>query len=73
VKEQKDLFDELDVTKKIHNERNRYPFMYIVELVKKRVSFFGIYKLHDELEITTEKINFLRAELDKKSRLLLKH
>jgi hypothetical protein len=53
-------------------ERTKYPFMYIVELIKKRVSFFGVYKLHDELELNTKKIRFLKAELDKKSRLLLK-
>lgn len=47
VRQQKDLFEELDVTKKILNERTKYPFMFIVELVKKRVSFFGVYSLCD--------------------------
>lgn len=73
MRKQKDLFNELDVTKKLLTERTKYPFMEVVKNIKKRVSFFGIYKLCDELELTATKINFLKVELDRKSRLLLQH
>jgi len=73
VRDQKDIFSELNVTKKLLNERSKYSFMHIVELVKKRVSFFGIYSLCDQIEITSEKLKHLRIQLDKKSRLLLEH
>lgn len=52
MRKQKDLFNELDVTKKLLTERTKYPFMEVVKNIKKRVSFFGIYKLCDELELT---------------------
>ena len=52
MKEQKDIFDELNVTKKLLNERVKFSFMHIVDLIKKRVSFFGIYSIWDQVELT---------------------
>ena len=46
-REQKDIFDELNVTKKLLNERHNYSIMHIVDLIKKRISFFGVYSIHD--------------------------
>jgi len=71
MKEQKDIFDELNVTKKLLNERVKFSFMHIVDLIKKRVSFFGIYSIWDQVELTEEKLMHLRTQLDKKSRLIL--
>lgn len=60
MKEQKDIFDELKVTKKLLNERVKYSFMHIVDLIKKRVSFFGIYALWDQVEITEKRLDHLQ-------------
>jgi hypothetical protein len=41
-------------------ERTRYKFMKIAELIKKRISFFGIYSLNDQVEMTQEKLTHMR-------------
>lgn len=71
LREQKDIFDELNVTRKLLNERFKYKVMYIVDLIKKRISFFGIYALADTVEATETKLKHLKTQLDKKSRLIL--
>lgn len=45
--------------------------MHIVDLIKRRVSFFGVYQLCDQVEQTETKLNHLKTQLDKKSRLIL--
>ena len=60
IKYQNDIFDDLVVTKKLYGERTRYKFMKIAELIKKRISFFGIYSLNDQVVMTEEKLGHMR-------------
>ena len=60
IKHQTDIFDDLVVTKKLYKERTKYKFMKIAELIKKRISFFGIYSLNDQVEMTQEKLGHMR-------------
>lgn len=60
IKHQMDIFDDLIVTKKLYGERTRYKFMKIAELIKKRISFFGIYSLNDQVDMTQEKLGHMR-------------
>ena len=73
VKHQTDIFDDLVVTKKLYKERTKYKFMKIAELIKKRISFFGIYSLNDQVEMTQEKLGHMRKQLQVTFRLLLEH
>jgi hypothetical protein len=63
IKQTADIFDDLVVTKKLYEERTRYKFMKIAELIKKRISFFGIYSLNDQVEMTQEKLSHMRRQL----------
>ena len=73
IKYQNDIFDDLVVTKKLYAERTRYKFMKIAELIKKRISFFGIYSLNDQVDMTEEKLGHMRKQLQVTFRLLLEH
>ena len=73
IKHQTDIFDDLVVTKKLYKERTKYKFMKIAELIKKRISFFGIYSLNDQVEMTQEKLGHMRKQLQVTFRLLLEH
>jgi hypothetical protein len=57
--DQSEIFDELNVSKKLLSERVKLPFMHIVDLIKKRISFFGIYSLNDQIEMTEYKIKLI--------------
>lgn len=73
IKDQSEIFDELTVTRKILTERVKLPFMHIVELIKKRISFFGIYSLYDQIELTQYKLDHMKEQLDKSSNMIIHH
>jgi hypothetical protein len=47
--------------------------MKIVDLIKKRISFFGIYSLNDQVDMTQQKLSHMRKQLQVTFRLLLEH
>ena len=40
----------------MYEKRKRLSLREIIDLVKRRVSIFGIYNLHDEIEASTAKL-----------------
>ena len=47
-----EIFDDYEEVDKYLNERKQVTFLKVVELFKKRLSFFGIYSLNDQIELT---------------------
>ena len=57
---------------KILRERNQYGFLERSVLLKKRISFFGIFSASDNLEIITAQYDFLKSQFNKVCQQLTK-
>ena len=66
-----EIFDDYEEVDKYLAERRQITFLKVVELFKKRLSFFGIYSLNDQIELTNEKAIYLRKQLSVVVKLLL--
>jgi len=62
--DQKDLFEHKSVTLKLVGHRFRQNFFTVVNLVKKRVSFYGIFRSVDKIDMTRHKLKHLRGQVD---------
>lgn len=66
-----EIFDDYDEVDKYLNDRRQITFLKVVELFKKRLSFFGIYSLNDQIELTNQKAIYLRKQLSIVIKLLI--
>lgn len=66
-----EIFDDYEEVDKYLNERRQVTFLKVVELFKKRLSFFGIYSLNDQIELTNQKAIYLRKQLSIVVKLLI--
>jgi len=67
----KDLYDYKSASLKIMGQRVRQDFFTIANQVQKRVSFYGIFRSTDKIEITRRKLKKLRTQINRNTSFLV--
>ena len=67
------LFQDHNAVLHVLNQRKKYKFMRVLDLVKKRASVYGIYALNDKVEMNQLKLMHLKKQLQITVSLMIKN
>jgi len=64
------MFDDSQTVIHYINEKLSLDFYELAEVIKKRISFFGIYECRDQVDLNTRKLNLMKNQLKQVTRHL---
>jgi hypothetical protein len=64
IKYETEILDQRGFIHKICSERKDLSFLGITSLLKYRVSFFGIYSLSENVDLTYNKVEYMKKQLN---------